>query len=355
MRKKILVAVLAMSLCTGTALAMRPVTIAEQGSFFAGGKVLETTGEFDYTHPLAPQGQTLHGDHAYVFYQKPLKAKRLPLVFLHGAGQSAKTWETTPDGRDGFQNIFLSRRYSTYLVDQPRRGKAGRTTLPGSIDTTTNDQFWFSNFRVGNWPNYFDGVQFAKDEETLNQYLRQITPNTGAYDEAVVSDAMAAVFAKAGDGILVTHSQGGGPGWRTVIKSEKVRAVISFEPGSSFPFPKGDAPEPLATTSPTGALSAAEIPLADFMKLTKIPIVIFYGDNIADSYTQEWNKDSWRIRLTMARLWAEAVNKHGGDVTVIHLPEIGIKGNTHFPMSDLNNTKVADVMEKWMQEKGLSK
>ena len=208
---------------------------------------------------------------------------------------------------------------------------------------------------MGNWPNYFDGVQFAKDEETLNQYLRQITPNTGAYDEAVVSDAMAAVFAKAGDGILVTHSQGGGPGWRTVIKSEKVRAVISFEPGSSFPFPKGDAPEPLATTSPTGALSAAEIPLADFMKLTKIPIVIFYGDNIADSYTQEWNKDSWRIRLTMARLWAEAVNKHGGDVTVIHLPEIGIKGNTHFPMSDLNNTKVADVMEKWMQEKGLSK
>lgn len=24
-------------------------------------------------------------------------------------------------------------------------------------------------------------------------------------------------------------------------------------------------------------------------------------------------------------------NQHGGDVTVVHLPEIGIHGNTHFP------------------------
>ena len=32
----------------------------------------------------------------------------------------------------------------------------------------------------------------------------------------------------------------------------------------------------------------------------------------------------------------------GGDVTVVHLPEIGIRGNTHFPMSDLNNVQIAD-------------
>lgn len=355
MWKRGLAAVAAMSLCMGTASAMKPVTISDQGSFFAGGTVLETSGEFDYSHPMNPAGQTLHGDHAYVFYQKPMKAKKLALVFLHGAGQSAKTWETTPDGRDGFQNIFLSKGYSTYLVDQPRRGRAGRATVSGSVDATTNDQFWFTNFRVGNWPGYFDGVQFAKDKETLNQYLRQITPNTGAYDEAVVSDAMAAVFERAGDGILVTHSQGGGPGWRTVIKSEKVKAVVSLEPGSRFVFPEGEAPEPIATTSPTGPLAAVEIPLSEFMKLTKIPIVIYYGDNIAEEYTQEWNKDSWRIRLKMARLWAEEVNRHGGDATVVHLPEIGIRGNTHFPMSDLNNAEIANLMEQWMKEKGLAR
>ena len=46
----------------------------------------------------------------------------------------------------------------------------------------------------------------------------------------------------------------------------------------------------------------------------------------------------------MARLWAEAVNRRGGSVTVVHLPEVGIRGNTHFPFSDLNNVEVADQM-----------
>jgi len=50
----------------------------------------------------------------------------------------------------------------------------------------------------------------------------------------------------------------------------------------------------------------------------------------------------------------EDVVRFGGDVTVIHLPEIGIYGNTHFPMSDLNNTKIAEIMAKWLERKGLN-
>jgi hypothetical protein len=37
-------------------------------------------------------------------------------------------------------------------------------------------------------------------------------------------------------------------------------------------------------------------------------------------------------------------------VTVVHLPEIGIKGNTHFAMSDLNNAQVADLAFKFLTE-----
>lgn len=55
----------------------------------------------------------------------------------------------------------------------------------------------------------------------------------------------------------------------------------------------------------------------------------------------------------MARVWADAVNNKGGDVTVVHLPEIGIKGNTHFPFSDLNNLEIADLLSKWFHEKNL--
>lgn len=64
-------------------------------------------------------------------------------------------------------------------------------------------------------------------------------------------------------------------------------------------------------------------------------------------------QDSWRVRLAMARLWKDTVNKHGGDAAVIHLPEIGIRGNTHFPFSDLNNVPIADQVSIFLAQKGL--
>jgi len=48
------------------------------------------------------------------------------------------------------------------------------------------------------------------------------------------------------------------------------------------------------------------------------------------------------------------VNRRGGDVTVVHLPEIGIRGNTHFPFSDLNNLEIADLLYKFLEKKGLN-
>ena len=50
---------------------------------------------------------------------------------------------------------------------------------------------------------------------------------------------------------------------------------------------------------------------------------------------------------------AETSTIHGGDVTVVHLPEVGIKGNTHFPMSDLNNVQIADLVATFIAEKRL--
>ena len=332
-----------------------PIVIQEQGSFSIGGSVIQTQGIYKTDTPLKPDGQTLHGDHAYVSYQIPVRAKNNSLVFLHGAGQSAQTWETTPDGREGFNNIFLRRGFGIYLADQPRRGRAGRSTVAGTIPNTTDDQFWFDTFRIGEYPNYFENIQFAKGEKALENFYRQMTPNTGAYDEEIISNAMAALFAKIGNGVLITHSQGGGPGWWTAIKNSNVKGIIAYEPGSGFVFPKGEVPEPLQTISPFGALSANEISAEDFMKLTKIPIVIYYGDNITSAPSKEWNKDHWRVRYEMAKLWAETINRHGGDAKVILLPEIGIKGNTHFPFSDLNNVEVANEMSRWLKEKGLDK
>lgn len=328
----------------------KPIVIQEQGSFAVGGSVTTNPGTFD---PIkrTPEGQTFHGDHAYVFYQIPENPRKLPLVFWHGIGQFSKTWETTPDGREGYQNIFLRRGFSVYLIDQPRRGNAGRSTEKATISPTPDEQFWFNIFRVGVWPDYFPGVQFAKDEETLNQYFRQMTPNIGGYDTEVITNATSKLFDKIGAGILVTHSHSGGFGWATAIKNDNIKAIVSYEPGSGFPFPKGEVPAPIASSA--GPLEAVSVSKDNFLKLTKIPIIIYYGDFIPEEYDPNPGTDGWRVRLEMARLWRDTINRYGGDVTVVHLPEIGIKGNTHFPFSDLNNVEIADLMSNWLKEKGL--
>ncbi|MGB4400164.1 MAG: alpha/beta fold hydrolase [Daejeonella sp.] len=336
-----------------TPIKNRAMVIQSQGSFTVGGTTVTESGTFDLNNALKPQGQTFHGDHAYAFYQIPVEARKYPLVFLHGAGQSKKTWETTPDGRDGFQNIFLRRRHSVYLLDQPRRGEAGKSTVAATLNPTPDEQFWFTQFRIGNYPNYFPGVQFPQDTASLEQFYRQMTPNTGAFDAKVIADAMSGLFDKIGEGILITHSQGGGPGWLTAIKNDQIKGIVAYEPYSSFVFPNGETPEPINSSGLFGALKGEEIPLSDFIKLTKIPIVIYYGDNIAEEPTTVWNKDHWRSGLAMARLWAATINKHGGDATVIHLPEIGVRGNTHFPFSDLNNIEIADQLSRWLTQKGL--
>ncbi len=328
----------------------KPILIQEQGSFAVGGTVITNPGTFD-PYNQTPTGQTFHGDHAYVFYQIPVDARKYPLVMWHGIGQFSKTWETTPDGREGYQNIFLRKRFGVYLIDQPRRGNAGRSTAAGTINPTPDEQGWFGTFRVGIWPNYFEGVQFARDSATLNQYFRAMTPNVGPIDMTVNTDAISALFNKIGTGVLVTHSHSGGMGWATAIKNQNIKAIVSYEPGSGFLFPEGEVPAPIPMAG--GTLTAFGVPLSDFMKLTKIPIIIYYGDNIPDKPMDNPGQDGWRARLEMARKWRDAVNKLGGDVTVVHLPEIGIKGNTHFPFSDLNNLEIADLMSKWLKEKGL--
>lgn len=327
-----------------------PLVIQQQGIFAVGGGVLQSEGVYDPTRATS-EGQTLHGDHGMVTYQLPSQARKYPLVFSHGNMQFSKTWQTTPDGREGFQNIFLRRRYGVYLIDHPRRGSAGQSTQPITIVPTPQDQTWFDIFRVGIWPDYFDGVQFSREPETLNQYFRQMTPDTGPFDVHVASSAVAALFDKIGPGILVNHSQGGGVGWFAALKSPNVRAIVSYEPGSNFPFPAGEVPDPMPSAA--GPLPAAGVAMSDFIKLTRIPIVIYYGDYIPEQVTANRGQDQWRVRLAMAKLWAQAVNHHGGDVSVVHLPELGIHGNTHFPFSDLNNIEIADEMSRFLSAKGL--
>lgn len=346
----------ALLLFTACTASSNELVIVDQGSFSAGGSVLNMEGSyvsqnFNNWQPY-PEGQSYHGDHASVFYQIPKNRRKLAMVFLHGAGQSSRSWQTTPDGRDGFQNIFLKRGFSTYLIDQPRRGQAGRSMAAGSIQPIPDEQMWFEIWRMGRWPNFAKDVQFPRDEKSLEEFFRWMTPNTGPFDTALTAEASARVFDRSGSGILLTHSQGGVPGWLAAVQTDKIAAIASYEPGS-YLFPEGELPKPLAGR--TGSLSGVSVSLDDFKKLIRIPIIIYFGDYIpaAEDISDDLGAENWRTRLELGRLFVETVNRHGGDAELIELPKIGIYGNTHFLFAEKNNVQLADHLSAWLKNKSL--
>lgn len=77
-------------------------------------------------------------------------------------------------------------------------------------------------------------------------------------------------------------------------------------------------------------MKAEEVSMEAFLKLTRFPIVIFYSDYM----TTHQHNDYWRAASEMADLFAAVVNRHGGDAKVIRLPDIGIRGNSHFPFAE---------------------
>ena len=106
------------------------LVIQKQGVFTSGGSVTEpVAGNYAPEKSWLDQtraGNTAHIDHANTFYQIPAGKTKNPIVYLHGYGQSRTGWQTTPDGREGWSDIFLRKGYPAFLVDQPRRASAGQ-------------------------------------------------------------------------------------------------------------------------------------------------------------------------------------------------------------------------------------
>jgi len=305
-------------------------------------------------------------DHGYVDWQIPPNARELPLLFVHAS--SKKTWETAFDGdRDGFIPIFLRRGYAIYTTDLPRTGQAGQGCAPSRYDP---DEQWsiqtsVTNWRYGTWlpgeaaPTFYPGVQFPTDDPAaLDEFYRIQTPEFDAPENlAVETDALAVLLDEIGPAIMVTHSSTGIRGWIAAMKSNQAAAIVSYEPGD-FVYPEGELPPPLPTADGRMQSPGREVPLEEFLALTRLPIQIVWGDYIPKVLDPSHigplaTLDSRRRNVVRARLMVDAINRHGGDAQNLRLPDIGITGNTHFPMLDLNNVEIADVLSAFLEEKGL--
>ena len=323
------------------------LVLADQGMFSAGGITVTSEGTFDPENHWEETGagQTAHVDHANVFYQIPENETGLPMVFLHGYGQSRMGWMTTPDGREGWSDMFLKKGHGVFLIDEPRRGEAGATSVSGDISTKTLDQGWYTQFRIGRWEDgksvANEGSQFPNDDVSVDQFFRQMTPDTGMtsdmgadFDGEMVAQAVAAaideVYEMTGkDSVLVTHSQGGRAGWLVPKYTAHVASIIAIEPGGG---PEVDTEEYQAITE------------------QEIPVAMYFGDYIDNGDPEIQATAAWQGMRQTCYDFAEAYTALNGTAEVIDLPKEGITGNDHFLFQDLNNDVIADHVENWIQE-----
>ena len=154
------------------------------------------------------------------------------------------------------------------------------------------------------------------------------------------TDAAAVLADKIGPTVALTNSAGGLRALLTAMKSDNIVGIVAYE-NVGYVYPQGQGPG--AEPGPFGPI---EVPLAEFLKLTRIPMQMVWGDNTDKS-------DRYRPTVEESRRFVELVNAHGGNAELLLLPEAGLTGNTHIPFADLNNVQVADLLSKFLSEHGL--
>ncbi|CCE11018.1 conserved exported hypothetical protein [Bradyrhizobium sp. STM 3843] len=325
------------------ARAEEPIHLRDMGSFHVGGRLVEISGkpvkEVTFTAggvpaKIDPNG-TYQVEQMYVQYFLPETEKgAYPLLLWHGGGLTGVTYETTPDGRQGWLNYFLRKGWSVYNSDAVERGRAGWAQYPDIFKgepvflTVANP---FERFRIGDGPGSYDPDPAKRrlmpesqfPNEGYDNFVKQNVPRWTTTDDATIAAYIAEVD-RVCPCILLFHSQAGTFGFKVAqARPDKVKALIAIEPAGV-----GD---------PTKV---------DLLK--SIPTLFVYGDYI--DRDSRWPK----IRATGVA-FADAIKAAGGSADVVDLPKIGISGNSHMIMMDKNNLQVAGLIQTWLAGKGLAK
>jgi pimeloyl-ACP methyl ester carboxylesterase len=222
-----------------------PLVLKAQGSFFVGGeKVEQTQGELG---DLGPGGH-ITVNQMYVRYMVPQGGDgNPPVVMVHGATLTGKSWETTPDGRMGWDEYFVRRGHSVYVPDQVGRGRSGfnqavfnnarassaaANTLPRWL--RFSDENVWSNFRIGTKPGQpYPDTQFPV--AALDELSKQGVPDVsfgGIPTPNPTHKALADLASQLNGAVLMGHSQwlvsaGSGP-----AQSRRGEGLVLVEPGT---------------------------------------------------------------------------------------------------------------------------
>jgi pimeloyl-ACP methyl ester carboxylesterase len=291
----------------------------------------------------------------------------LPLVLIHGGGQTAMNWMTTPDGRPGWAEWLANRGWKVYLIDQPTRGRSAwqpdHDTPLMAVPASVVEKFFTApkerkSYSAAQFHTQWPGSGRIGDP-VFDQYYASVVPVIKlSGSEPLMRDAGAALLDRIGPAILISHSQGGQLAWLIGdARPDLVKGIVALEP-SGPPYrdivgghglPKKDrfyglTTEPLhydPEVSPSSPLEferepdtgywAPKGPPRRLVYLAKIPIVLVTAQA---SY-----------HVVYDHLTVRYLKEAGVVVNHVRLEDHGILGNGHMMMLEKNSDEIVAFVE----------
>jgi pimeloyl-ACP methyl ester carboxylesterase len=329
---KTIAAALSVILLATAASAQEPLRIARQGSIEAGGEFVSCAtndGGDAKSERWGPGKNRLN--HVYATYQYPADSKyAYPVLFNPGGGHTARVYDTTPDGREGWLTQFPRAGFAVYGVDRVNTGRAGGDScainaarlgnIPAKAMPAMNrysaESAWVT-FRWGpRYGEFYPDTQFPK--EALNAYFAQLVNTYRDPDETRKSVAalVALIDTIKEPVVLQSWSSSGLIIYLAAIeRAERVKGILALEHSA-------------------GTFDG--INEAGLKRLATMPILNVIADRTPD-------------RVAGARKFEKRMAAAGGRFTVDVLPEAGIRGNGHTLMLEKNNHQIAERMIAWMK------
>jgi pimeloyl-ACP methyl ester carboxylesterase len=351
--------------------ANKPLEIVDQGVFSIPGRYVEG------------DKQTIMVGQMYVQYQIPKhKTRPYPVVMIHGGGQTASNFLSTPDGRRGWADDFVANGYAVYVVDQSGRGRSGfftdvygktrkSTVAVATTRLTDTKDLWPQANLHTQWPG-----PGTKGDPTFDSFYATQVETIG--DEVMIErmnrEAGAKLLDRIGPAILLPHSQANRLAW--AIADERpalVKGILAIEPngppirenvakGAPDWFADGDLARPWGITSgpmtydpPVASPNEIKLvrqdapdgpglvrcfmqaePARKLTKLAGIPILIVLSEA---SYHAPYDHCT-------AKWLAQA----GVQNTFVRLADHGIRGNGHMMMLEKNNLEISALLRRWEQD-----
>ena len=299
----------------------------------AGGTTIDcaTNDGGDPKSTRWPRGRVVV-DNVYATYQYPAEMRfPHPILFNSGGGHSARVYDTTPDGREGWLTLFVRQGFAVYGVDRPNTGRSGTDICkinavqarPGAAVDDAGDQSICRRIVVGDIPlgteirRAVSRTRSSRSRRPTTIIRRQSAPTAIRRRREKSVAAFSALIDKVPEPVIIqTWSSSGLLGYLTAAeRADRVKAILAIETSTS---------------------AFDNIPAAARQKLAKIPILIVIGDRAED-------------RVEASRKFQKEMAAIGGSVTVDVLPEAGIYGNGHTLMIEKNNKQIMHRMIAWLE------